>query len=627
MHIRRLLVPLSVALTCAPPALASDLVVAASGGQFTTIQAALDVAGPGDRVLVRERPGGTPWREKVVFQRGGDAALGFLELRSFPGEAPIIDGAGVPGPWMITIDSLSWVRVEGLTLVGNDDPQGDGSGVRVVGAGERIEILGNTFRDFVGQSSMAITVYGTSTTGAIQDLRIVGNTVLRCEPAPSEAIVVNGNVRWFEITDNHIEDVNNIGIDVIGGDASINPLFGARDGLVAGNRVVRARESSGAGYAAGIYADGAERVVIEGNTVVQCDQGIEVGLETAGWTSTDVVVRNNVVVACERVGIAVGGFAVGLGAVQRARIVNNLLFWNATGPFGTTEMWLNIADSTMISGNVIVLGRATYGLFNTLPATNTMLNNNLWWKANGGVEFEWLGQVYSGLNAFRSATGFEARGRFADPLHSAPFGADGLLGTLDDDFRLTALSPCIDAGDTAALGLEALLDADGLARFVDASRVVDSGLGLAPRPDLGPYERQGQLGDIARLCPAVANSTGAAARMQLVGSSSLTANDLVLSVSGAPAVSAGFFVLAAASAESPIGSGILCVSGPVVRMPAQFTDAQGRAVRALDWGAPTFSLPTPLSGSLRVLTFAHRDSVGGMSTFNFADALGVTLAP
>ncbi|MEZ6014892.1 MAG: right-handed parallel beta-helix repeat-containing protein [Planctomycetota bacterium] len=622
--------PLILCLACSvlcAEARASDLVVAASGGAFTSIQAALDVAGPGDRVLVRARPGGAPWREKVAFVRGGDAAAGFVELRNFPGEQPVIDGAGLPGPWMITIEDLSWVRVEGLRLIGNDDPQGDGSGVRVAGSGRAIQIVGNTFTGFVGASSMAITVYGTSTQASFSEVLLADNVVRNCQVAPSEAIVLSGNIEHFQVLRNTVEDVNNIGIDVIGGEASINPTFGARDGLVADNRVVRAREASASGFAAGIYLDGAERVIVERNYVAFCDQGIEVGCENLGWVSRDVVVRNNVIVANDKVGFAVGGYDLTAGRVQRARIVHNLLYGNATSVAGATEVWVNLADSTLLSGNIIVLEARSTGLLNTFATVGTRLENNVWWRAQGPIEFEWLGQLYPSLSALRSSTGLEQRGRFVDPRLTSPRGADGVLGTLDDDFRLLSNSPCIDAGDTTVLGLQVFSDAAGQPRLVDTAAVADLGLGLAPRPDQGPFERPAGLGDTARFCDSVANSTGAPGRLEPLGSTSLGANDFVLSALGVPPGAVGFFVLGGLPANNAIGAGVLCVQGAVARLPVQFSDPQGRASLPVNWLMPLGGASVGVVGSRWVATFAHRDVVAGQATFNFSDALDFTLRP
>jgi hypothetical protein len=50
----------------------------------------------------------------------------------------------------------------------------------------------------------------------------------------------------------------------------------------------------------------------------------------------------------------------------------------------------------------------------------------------------------------------------ADPRFVNPLGPDGIAGTEDDDLRLLADSPCIDAGNTVALPADTLdLDNDG----------------------------------------------------------------------------------------------------------------------------------------------------------------------
>ena len=90
-----------------------------------------------------------------------------------------------------------------------------------------------------------------------------------------------------------------------------------------------------------------------------------------------------------------------------------------------------------------------------------------------------------------------------DPLFRDADGADNILGTRDDDLRLLAQSPAIDAADnqqvladTADLDddgdtAEPLpYDLDGFARFRDLSTVPDQGSGTAPIADMGAYEYQ-----------------------------------------------------------------------------------------------------------------------------------------
>ena len=68
-------------------------------------------------------------------------------------------------------------------------------------------------------------------------------------------------------------------------------------------------------------------------------------------------------------------------------------------------------------------------------------------------------------------------GNFADdPLLIDPAGADGVVGTLDDDFRLSAGSPGIGAGDPADTLTAGVRDLAGHARV------------LCGRVDVGAYE-------------------------------------------------------------------------------------------------------------------------------------------
>ncbi len=79
-----------------------------------------------------------------------------------------------------------------------------------------------------------------------------------------------------------------------------------------------------------------------------------------------------------------------------------------------------------------------------------------------------------------------------NPLFMDANGADNIVGTVDDDLRLTAgSSPCIDAGDTAALPADtADLDGDS-----DTTEDIPHDLDGNPRVvggdvDMGAYEVQ-----------------------------------------------------------------------------------------------------------------------------------------
>lgn len=126
----------------------------------------------------------------------------------------------------------------------------------------------------------------------------------------------------------------------------------------------------------------------------------------------------------------------------------------------------------------------------------------------------------------------------ANPLFVDANGPDNLYGTLDDDVRLAAASPLVDAGTNLLLPADSALDAGGLPRRMDDPLAVDSGEGQAPIVDFGSRERgdppmPGDLdgdgdvdaADLAILLGAWGSSDAAA---DLDGSGAVDAADLAL---------------------------------------------------------------------------------------------------
>jgi cysteine-rich repeat protein len=440
---------------------AATYTVAASGGDFLSIQAALNVAVAGDAVLVREKP--TPYFEKLVFPASGDAGDGYITLQAAPGEHPVLDGTGVPGADMVRIDSRSYVKLIGFEIQ-NDLGVDDGSGVRVLGAGSHIEIRDNRIHDIRGHDAMGITVYGTAAS-PISDLVIDGNEIYDCEPAPSEALTLNGNVTDFQVTGNDVHDVDNIGIDFIGGETDIqpDPAKVARNGVCRGNRVTRARASYGGGFAGGIYVDGGADITIENNLVTESDLGLEVGAENRAIVTTGIIVRDNVLIANDKAGLVFGGFASSVGRVRNCAFLNNTLYHNDTLGIGFGELWIQYAEDNVVRNNVIVATAQGRLVTSDDGNVGTLLDYNLWFTPGGAsaAEFMWNGTLYAGFAAYRAATGEDASSLFTDPLLVAPDAGD---------VHLFAGSPAINAGDPAFMPGVGEVDLDGAPR-VNGPRV------------------------------------------------------------------------------------------------------------------------------------------------------------
>lgn len=81
-----------------------------------------------------------------------------------------------------------------------------------------------------------------------------------------------------------------------------------------------------------------------------------------------------------------------------------------------------------------------------------------------------------------------------DPRFSDPKGPDKTAGTADDNFRLLAGSPCIDAGNNESLIAALSTDLDGAPRFIDDPVTDDRGVAGAfdAVVDMGAFEYQAE---------------------------------------------------------------------------------------------------------------------------------------
>jgi hypothetical protein len=164
-------------------------------------------------------------------------------------------------------------------------------------------LCGNPEVDAYG---IAVISAGTDATDELQHVVIEGNTVSGTRTGQSETVTVNGNITDFLVADNVIHDTDNIGTDAIGWETGANQ---ANHGLVFDNTVYDIDTLSNMSYgkwngttcvgsqenSAVIYTDGASFIWIEDNMVWNTNQGINLDVETAHRSTSDLMVSGNVV--------------------------------------------------------------------------------------------------------------------------------------------------------------------------------------------------------------------------------------------------------------------------------------------------------------------------------------------
>lgn len=194
--------------------------------------------------------------------------------------------------------------------------------------------------------------------------------------------------------------------------------------------------------------------------------------------------------------------------------------------------------------------------------------------------------------------------------------------------RLGADDAVLAWRDTGAstVDLSALLDAD--ARVIGLETGLCYGLNAGPisvaQEPLLVTELE-RCAEPVAYCDATPNSTGVAAAVELVGSTSVSAGDFALRASGCPPNASALFIYSPAMRQVAFYDGYLCVGPPVTRMgPLGATDAVGVLSRAFDLG----SLPLPITaGSVWNFQTWFRDAAAGGAGANLSHALNAVFCP
>ncbi len=189
-----------------------------------------------------------------------------------------------------------------------------------------------------------------------------------------------------------------------------------------------------------------------------------------------------------------GGAVFSSGAGSNSSLINCVFSGNQANVVGLGGAVLVSTGSTQIL-NCTMAGNAAGavnlgGAIAKLNSATCSVKNCILW-GNTGMQIQSPGAPVIVVEHSIVQGGFAGTGNLAfDPLLVDMDGADNLVGTLDDDLRLTALSPAIDSGSNTAWNVAFEVDFAGLPRFYDDPAVFDSGEGVAPIIDRGAHERQ-----------------------------------------------------------------------------------------------------------------------------------------
>lgn len=153
----------------------------------------------------------------------------------------------------------------------------------------------------------------------------------------------------------------------------------------------------------------------------------------------------------------------------------------------------------------------------------------------------------------------------------------------------------------------------------------------APRSDTSPIGQHGKVlvisggpDPIQPYCDSLPNSTGSAATIHVSGSTSVAANDLVLSAAPVPNAP-GIFFLGPNQVSLPFGDGIRCVGGSIQRLPVSI--ASGNTLTTAVDNTWAFLNGSMTPGALLNFQAWFRDTAAGGAGFNTSGAVRLQFQP
>lgn len=451
------------------------------GRPWLTIQHAVNQAVAGDTVQIKA---GT-YNERIVLRNSGNAAQGYITLKNYANEKPIISGQGLGNGVMIRGDDVSYIKIQGFHIKDHT-----GAGIIFRAASHHIEIRNNEISDQSHESGFGHGILFTASRGwppdynlEMSDIIIDGNHIHDISTGVAEghmfneALTLAYNVTRFRITNNIVERTNFIGIDLIGKSPNWRPVKGTPEhgeiyphqGIIADNIV---RDSGTLANDTAIYVDGARDVVIERNTAHDTSgYGIIANSEDNNFVTRRIIIRRNVLWNNFR------NLAPSAGnpntQSEQIRAVHNTLFTGAQAS-GKSNISLFHGDDIVVKNNISRHNNISGGdnggfhVQHYIGASHSpQLNYNNYYPA-GAWKYQYKGSFYSTFEIYQSKTGLDLNSINRDPLFVDP---------VQGNFQLQTDSPCIDAG-----GFLTFTTSGGSGRIIAIkdSLYFSDGFGLVP---------------------------------------------------------------------------------------------------------------------------------------------------
>jgi len=175
-------------------------------------------------------------------------------------------------------------------------------------------------------------------------------------------------------------------------------------------------------------------------------------------------------------------------------LINCLFEGNTAGGDGGGAIANKIDSHPVVTNCTFCFNTTTNGSVGGIVTTDAIGGHSTMTINNCILFFNDNGQILDADGAVTTVSYSDIQGGHpgpgnidADPLFAEPGNGD---------YRLSAGSPCIDAGDNSAVPAQITTDLDGNTRFVDDPCTEDTGLGDPPIVDMGAFETQGSIYDL-----------------------------------------------------------------------------------------------------------------------------------